>query len=158
MPNWCSNRVTFCGEPNDIKQIVRLLETEKSVFDFNAVIPKPEVFDEIVSGHCKIDGKEYRVWRVVDGKNVPVSDEEIAQLKRSYGSTNWYDWCRTNWGTKWNASEPQRTDLDEYTVEYIFDTAWGPPEQVCNKLREMFPKVNISWFYDEPGCELAGYL
>ena len=27
-----------------------------------------------------------------------------------------------------------------------------------DKIKENFPDVGISWFYDEPGMEFAGYL
>ena len=30
--------------------------------------------------------------------------------------------------------------------------------QTIERIREKYPDVGISWFYDEPGCELAGYL
>ena len=43
-------------------------------------------------------------------------------------------------------------------IELEFDTAWSPPEEICYALREMFQDVNISWFFDEPGMEVAGYL
>ena len=43
-------------------------------------------------------------------------------------------------------------------LEINFNTAWSPPESICHKLREMFPDVSISWFYDEEGMEVAGYL
>ena len=39
-----------------------------------------------------------------------------------------------------------------------FSTAWSPPEAICFKLREMFPDLSFSWFFDEPGMEFAGYL
>ena len=39
-----------------------------------------------------------------------------------------------------------------------FDTAWAPPEEICYRLREMFQDLTISWFYDEPGMQTAGYL
>jgi hypothetical protein len=42
--------------------------------------------------------------------------------------------------------------------EVEFETAWAPPEEVCHAIREQFDDLSISWFYDEPGCELAGYL
>ena len=47
--------------------------------------------------------------------------------------------------------------IKEY-VEVHFNTAWGPPIEICEKLRDMFPEVGFSWFYDEPGMETAGYL
>ena len=43
-------------------------------------------------------------------------------------------------------------------LELNFNTAWSPPESICHKLGEMFPDVSISWFYDEEGMEVAGYL
>ena len=37
-------------------------------------------------------------------------------------------------------------------------TAWSPPYGIFDKIKEDFPDVGISWFYDEPGMEFAGYL
>ena len=41
---------------------------------------------------------------------------------RKYGYTNWYDWCREKWGTKWNASETFGSG-----TSFTFDTAWNTP-------------------------------
>ena len=71
----------------------------------------------------------------------------------------WYDWRLQNWDTKWDAYDVQVEggfDDDEITVE--FNTAWSPPEAVCHALREQYPEATVQWFYDEPGCEIAGYL
>ena len=43
-------------------------------------------------------------------------------------------------------------------LQVEFETAWCPPEEVCNAIRDQFDDLSISWFYDEPGCEIAGYL
>src|SRR5688572_16460686 len=32
---------------------------------------------------------------------VAVSSDELAELQQKYGATNWFDWQRANWGTKW---------------------------------------------------------
>jgi len=29
---------------------------------------------------------------------------------------------------------------------------------VYNHIAENYPKLDITWFYDEPGMEIAGYL
>jgi len=63
-----------------------------------------------------------------------------------------------NWGTKWNSSDCEVTILEDDQVEYTFNTAWGPPEGVILKLRELYPDAIITAFYDEPGMELAGYI
>ena len=49
------------------------------------------------------------------------------------------------------------TDMP-HGFEVQFETAWSPPEEVCNAIREQYDDLSISWFYDEPGCEIAGYL
>lgn len=66
-----------------------------------------------------------------------------------YGYTTWYDWCRTNWGTKWNAYEYSEIDAD--TIE--FETAWNAPEPVMKKLAEMYPDIEIEhkWADEDMG-------
>ena len=49
-----------------------------------------------------------------------------------------------------------RDDIEQVEIE--FNTAWSPPEAICSAIREQYPDVSVSWFYDEPGCEIAGYL
>ena len=69
----------------------------------------------------------------------------------------WYHWCIANWDTKW---EPDMLGIevqDYDTLEISFNTAWSPPEGVIAKLREKFPELTFQCFYDEPGCEIAGY-
>ena len=72
-----------------------------------------------------------------------------------------YDWCCDNWGTKWSVAKDQMYVSDEYgdgdSVCYEFDTAWSPPEGIFNAIEKKYD-VNISWFYHEPGLEIAGYL
>jgi len=71
----------------------------------------------------------------------------------------WYAWRCRNWGTKWDAYTMEIDDSDmPHGFEVQFETAWSPPEEVCNAIREQFDDLSISWFYDEPGCEIAGYL
>ena len=63
---------------------------------------------------------------------------------------------------KVNSKEPpKKEDMNEDELESFqaeFDTAWSPPEAICHALRDKFPDMCISWFFDEPGMEVAGYL
>ena len=80
---------------------------------------------------------------------------------KSTGRTDdrWYDWRLQNWDTKWDCYDVDIVDDDPENMEIEFNTAWSPPEAICHALREKFEDtVSISWFYDEPGCEIAGYL
>ena len=42
--------------------------------------------------------------------------------------------------------------------EVTFETAWSPPEEIHTAISEQFDDLSMSWFYDEPGAEIAGYL
>ena len=141
MPNHCYNRVTIYGEDLDqIKEIKEKLESEETCFDFNSIIPIPK---ELV------------------GTTAPPRDpdsSEAKRLRKQHGHDNWYDWCVENWGTKWNSYDSEFIDEDEDRLEYSFNTAWAPPEPIIHKLRELYPDVSITAFYDEPGMELAGYI
>lgn len=92
---------------------------------------------------------------------IPMPDS-IRNTEKIFGESsstdNWYDWSISNWGTKWDVDvSGQGNDEDQY-IYLEFDTAWCPPEGVYLRLRELYPDLSISWFYDEPGMSIAGYL
>ena len=71
-----------------------------------------------------------------------------------YGSTSWYDWCRKNWGTKWNTYSFETISEDE--IE--FQTAWSAPIPVIEKLAEMYPDIEIEHYWaDEDMGNNSGY-
>ena len=79
--------------------------------------------------------------------------------KSKKNDDRWYNWNIANWDTKWDITKSVEIDQDEDDyLRMTFNTAWSPPESICYKLREMFPDLSISWFYDEEGMEVAGYL
>ena len=151
MPNWCYNRITFYADEDTADKLVELKEIFESKQPFNTLFPIP------------------------DFKNIPNSKGElpkIEQMKNPDGSIlwetynfpdgknddRWYHWCIDNWGTKW---EPDIAsvdgDQDSEMLEIVFSTAWSPPQGVVEKMREKYPKLTFQCFYDEPGCEIAGY-
>ena len=150
MPNWCRNRVTvYSDNTQPIEKIKKIFEDKKNIF--GQIIKEPD-------------------WR-----RLPNEKGEFPKLKQHFGKDGevifethefpdgknddrWYHWNITNWGTKWDACNVEIDYADEQQIEVTFDTAWSPPEPICERLREMFEDVNISWFYDEPGMEFAGYL
>ena len=70
----------------------------------------------------------------------------------------WYQLVYLKTGdTKWEASAVEIECDDSEILTVTFDTAWSPPEGVMTQLREKFPDVSFQCFYDEPGCESAGY-
>ena len=67
-----------------------------------------------------------------------------------------YDWNIENWDTKWDASSVSVYFDEEDYMEFSFLTAWSPPINVINKLKEMFPTLNVYGGYIGEGWEFAG--
>tara|TARA_B100000085_G_scaffold228693_1_gene214720 strand:+ start:542 stop:985 length:444 start_codon:yes stop_codon:yes gene_type:complete len=109
MPNWTQNHVSFEGSKEKIIELKELFASDKSVFDFNKVVPMPEDSEDFqATGSLSMDEKN--------------------------GNNNWYFWSIKNWGTKWNAVEPN-LDVDEDTkLVYSFRTAWDAPRGVIDAL------------------------
>ena len=163
MPNHCHNRVTFYPSGNNTDSSLDQIETIKDIFTgesvFTHIIPEPDwantplmssdVKDIVQSDRGKVGELPQYVedpWKRLVFKSTDKADDR------------WYDWRIQNWDTKWDAYDVVVTDDDPECLEIEFNTAWCPPEAICNKIREDFPDLAISWFYDEPGCEIAGYL
>ena len=165
MPNHCHNRVTFYPSGNNTASSLDQIETIKDIFTgesvFTQIIPEPDWENTPLMSR---DMPKYD-WDTAKGKlgELPVMTETGYGLSLRFPSTGrhddrWYDWRLQNWDTKWDAYDVVVTDDDIEQVEIEFNTAWSPPEAICHALREQYPDVSISWFYDEPGCEIAGYL
>lgn len=144
MPNHVTSNLSIKGNPKVLDEIAKLMEGEDSKFDFNGILPMPEVLKGIVKGSTVVDGKRYDNWREVGGKIVPLTDEETADLKKKYGHSDWYEWSIEHWGTKWPAyrvQDPVRASPAE--LRYEITTAWAPPTPVFQALADRFG-VSIS--------------
>ncbi len=51
----------------------------------------------------------------------------------AYGATDWYDWCRSNWGTKWNVNQPG-SSIIEADGGVWFETAWSAPMPILRRI------------------------
>ena len=162
MPNHCHNRVTIYGSGNDTEETREQIAKLKEIFEgesiFTQIIPEPDWPNTPLMSK-DVQGLVYDSGKVGE---LPVKVEEYGTSYR-FKSTDkaddrWYDWRLANWDTKWDAYDVVVTDDDPESVEIEFNTAWSPPEAICHKIREDYPDVSVSWFYDEPGCEIAGYL
>ena len=147
MPNWCRNRVTASGDEKQISKIAEIFSDKKSIF--NRIIQSPDwkrlpnekgEFPKLHQELNKDGSVFYETYNFPDGKN----------------DDRWYHWCINNWGTKWDLSELDM-EYDEESLELTFSTAWSPPEGIIAELRDKYPDLGFSCFYDEPGMEAAGY-
>ena len=161
MPNHCHNRVTIYGSGNDTDETRAQIAKLKQIFEdestFGQIIPEPDWHNTPLLTSDNHYGTKYGN----DGELPQDLEDPWKRLVfKSTGITDqrWYDWRLQNWDTKWDAYDVVVTDDDPDQFEVEFNTAWCPPDSVCNALREQYPDLSVSWFYDEPGCEIAGYL
>ena len=133
MPNWCENRVEI---------------------DFDTLEDKKTFINRCLSLAEDDDGY------VLDFHKI----RPLGLGEDQNGKPNWdYHIAVQLWGTKWALNDSVipsdwvKDDEDLWCMMH-FDTAWAPPDGIFNELSSMFDDSGISWFYDEPGMQFAGYL
>ena len=149
MPNWCYNRVSVYSE--NTKDMDELFDIFNNENPFNALIPSP-VWSETPNEDGELPVLEEH--KDADGK-VLFTTHKFPKSGKT--DDRWYDWQIQNWGTKWEPADISVEQCDE-ELELTFNTAWSPPEDICRAIRNKYPDISVSWFYDEPGMEVAGYL
>ena len=132
MPNWCKNRVDFYSEnKEDLKKVLDIFSSKESIF--GQIIPEPDwantPLDEKTAGNW-LHSKRGEVGEL------PVkSGDPFVTLRfpsTDVADDRWYDWRLQNWDTKWDAYDVVVTDDDPECLEIEFNTAWSPPEAICN--------------------------
>ena len=137
MPNWCENSITIKGPTEKVNDIyTRLMEPDTNDGLCQILHPMPK---NTFTGNL---GEKEREACAKDG--VP----------------NWYDWCISNWGTKWDTTDADWTYEDagdgEAVLSGSFNTAWGPPVGVYEHAEQAHKDLYIFGMYYEPGCAFAG--
>lgn len=67
-------------------------------------------------------------------------------------------WCLANWGTKWNACEPELLENGTRRAKMCFLTAWTPPKPVVVEMSRQFPGLSFVLTYFEGGGGFKGEL
>mgnify|MGYP007071595260 CR=1 FL=1 len=161
MPNHVSHIVEFSGNQEQIDVLFSFIkgkfddddENEMHI-DFEKILPFPKELKGTCSPPNIVSQEEYNEWiRKRDNNELhpfekdsrPLTQEISDDLIQKYGYNNWYDWRCSNWNTKWNAYDQNRSGN-----EISFDTAWSTPYPIFQKLSELFPEVKITvQFADE---------
>ena len=149
MPNWCHNRVSFYSEnEHAINKLWSIFESETP---FNEILPSPDW------KNTPNDKGELPVLREMKSPRTGEVFHRTHDFPDGTNDDRWYHWNNANWGTKWDV-DPECDHLDENSFECEFESAWSPAEGIYYALRKQYPDVEVSWFYDEPGMQFAGYL
>ena len=170
MPNWCSNVLNICGPVASIDKFMDDITTG------------PKESDGTTSGM----GNDYEILENLfpcpeDLKNVTsrfgtISDDDPDKEQKQkniedHGAVDWYEWCCTNWGTKWGDNQTHLVHEDlctpfstaddtEVSLKKImlrFDTAWSPPIEGMDVVSTKYPDIMFDLRYWEPGMGFQGY-
>ena len=77
---------------------------------------------------------------------------KIVPMPKEVEDEGWYEWSCDNWGTKWNACDPENSDDAIY-----FETAWSTPYAAIKALSEKL-QIEVSVRYaDEDTGNNVGY-
>jgi len=130
MPNWCQNILTISHEDAEVmsRLMAQVKEGDGDLFKY--IKPMP---DDTFHG------------------NLGDAERKMCEEK---GIPNWYDWCNSNWGTKWDAANMGYSQHDEHSVSFEFDTAWSPPLPVYEELAKQGFEVEA--YYVEFGMDYGG--
>jgi hypothetical protein len=141
MPNWCSNFVEVGHE--DPTKITALAEAFNRGEFCDHVIPVPEDL-KITAGYLG------------DAEAQKELERKTRENQEKYGAGNWYDFCTSRWGTKWDVGGDGQSDIhpDGTLMTASFDSAWSPPMGVYDALVEQGYTVRA--YYYESGMCFAG--
>lgn len=131
MPNWVRNNVEFGN-----KQVINDLINEHGEFDFNKIIPMPEILED--ENKDKFDKM--------------TQEERLLFLKDNDDCADWYSWRIHFWGCKWNASET----VVHHENFVSFDTPWSMPEEVYVAISKKYQTTVRVEFADEVIAENSG--
>ena len=133
MPNWCLNSLRVSGSKRIIKLFVR---TNTVVIPHN-------------NNNNNNTDHDYHLELTFEG---------IAAIPKSQ-ELNWYAWCYSNWGCKWDANDAYvEYEEDDDNMYVNFDTAWGPPDIWFEKLAKRYPSLELEMRYEESGCGFCGIM
>ena len=150
MPNWCNNYLRL--EHDNSGMIARAREAFIKGKLLEEFCPIPQSLYLLnIETDSTLTNDEKRINR-----------EKIREANRiAYGHEDWYGYCVTTWGTKWDVGsydlfESFVTDDDPNITTMSFDSAWSPPVEAMKKFINLGFKVAL--YYYESGMEFAGYF
>lgn len=155
MPNWCENDVIIRGSQDEIRRIKAMLEGENGPIDFNKLLPYPSRFEEATTAAEELSRKQTEEMKGMTQEQCVAYRAEHGYPRDGYNQGG-HEWCIANWGTKWNASNPQLQDEAPQRLCYTLETAWAPPVPVFKELSKHFPEAEITLDWYEGGMAMRG--
>lgn len=174
MPNHCSNDMYVLGPLNEVLRFrdlaVKLDKQGGATINEDYIMPYPKQYkdlDEIAKTWNTKLNEEWAIAKVINPDAVWIS--YFKEFQKQNGdcpmdgyNMGGYQWCITNWGTKWgsyNGALPKLTEAGiNSKIKLTFDTAWGPySHEFLAKMSSLFPILEFKNKYFERGMAFQGY-
>ena len=126
MPNWCNNVLELAHKnPKMLDKARKAFKRGKLLDTF---VPVPKELRETVAGRVGSD-EDYAQQLLAFKRELNV---------KFFGAADWYDWCVSNWGTKWDiGADGYEVAIEDGRLTLSFDSAWAPPLGAYEKLTEL---------------------
>lgn len=142
MPNWVYNTMTVTGSNQVLDRFTKQAATPYVTHHYNPI--------EKTRGEQLNEG-ELLFWNFAKPPESvleeywgpePRHDNPYDAMKRE--TNHWYDWNHRNWGTKWEACDPEIIQESEGLITYHFRTAWADPRPVFEEMAKQYPDLKFS--------------
>jgi len=151
MPNHVTNILRIVGKDSE-KVFKKIRGRDEGYIDFNMIVRMPEGLHETRSPATGEAEKILQECNHESNKVVAYLKENIEELLGDHSETiknlsafatcgysNWYDWTKANWGTKWNAYD--QTINEDGSITFL--TAWSTPFPAMAALSLKYPEVTV---------------
>lgn len=181
MPNHVTHR---CVVKGPVERLIEFKERhfradpdtsagDRATFDFNTIIPMPEILRNTESGSDVEFGlfaighrglsqfstspltypwvkemgittrEQFKAYLEKDSPEAIPKALKAIQCIKETGHGSWYEWSLANWRTKWNAYSFSIERDEPELLEFKFDTAWSYPEPIFDRINELWP--DLTW-------------
>ncbi len=139
MPNWCNNSADIThSDPARLQALADAINENKFC---NFAIPVPQELRDTVAGWPGEAERE-------------AHEAQVARNLEKFGFKDWYDFCVSRWGTKWEVDSYSPVTVEDNKISFGFDSAWAPPIGVYQALIEQGFEVDAMYY--EPGVGFCG--
>jgi hypothetical protein len=163
MPNHVENDLFISGDTAELRRFLDGLKVdEEGCFSIlKSYYPMPEGMVGL-SEPVKIVETQEEIEAYVSGlpeemrgvMGRPVLKSRYEELVAQHGTSSWYEWALSHWGTKWGDYDAEIVWGDEPepdAVHITFLSAWSPPAEGMAQVASLFPELSFSLYSYEAG-------
>jgi hypothetical protein len=171
MPNWCNNILSVSGPLEEIARFKAKANGPTQTYnDYRAAhnnewpihddVRLKALSESLPEAGDIVPLSFHALFPVPDDfRRFPYDCNQARKMGEAVGEARThggYRWEIDNWGCKWGSSESSLSNEEDTFLQYMFDTAWGPPIEFLHKVSDDWPTLCFELEYEEAGMGFAG--